>query len=154
MKAGSDHRVIGAGNPDRGDDGAGRLVAARLRDGPALDVRIVDCDGAMASILDAMDGASAVWIVDACVSGAPAGTIRRLDAATGPLTAGMARGSTHGLGVAEAVELARTLGTLPQRCIIWAVEAATVETGAPVSAEVAVAIEDVAKRIRAEIVAL
>jgi hydrogenase maturation protease len=108
----------------------------------------------MTSVLDAMDGADAVWIVDACVSGAPAGTIRRLDAAAGPLPAGMARGSTHGLGVADAVELARTLGTLPARCIVWAVEAGTVEAGAPVTTAVAEAVETVARRIRAEIAAI
>ena len=105
--------VIGIGNPDRGDDGAGREAVRRLcgRVPPGVELRAMD--GEPAALLDALWGAGAAWLVDACASGAPPGTVHRLDAAAGPLPREGFALSSHGLGLAEAVELARALGQLP-----------------------------------------
>ena len=71
------------------------------------------------------------------VSGAAPGTLRRLDVSSRPTPAGLGSVSTHGLGLAEAVELARALGELPPRCLLFAIEAAEFSPGAPMTPAVA-----------------
>ena len=58
--------------------------------------------------------------------------------------------STHSFGIAEAVELARTLGTLPGRCIVYTAEARSFELDAPLSPELALAVEEVAAQVIAD----
>jgi len=94
--------VVGIGQPAAGDDGVG-LVVARTLAARGLEVR----EAADASIvLTLLEAARRVVIVDAVVGGLP-GSVIRLDA--GALASGPAPLSSHGLGVAEALELARTL---------------------------------------------
>jgi hydrogenase maturation protease len=139
--------VIGIGNDERGDDGAGRLVARLLRGRLPGDVEIVELDGEASALLASLEGAEAVFLVDAAVSGAAPGSIERFDCAREPLPKSTLAVSTHGLGVAEAVELARALGRLPQCCVLYAIEAATVAAGAPLSEAVRASAETVAARI-------
>ena len=142
--------VIGIGNPDRGDDGAGRAVVQRLRGRLPDDVVLVEQGGETTALLASIEGAGAAFLVDACVSGAAPGTIRRLDAAATALPPGLGL-SSHGLGLAEAVELARLLGRLPPRCIVYAIEGGSFALGAPLSPPVAQAVAEVAARLAAEI---
>jgi len=143
--------VIGIGNPDRGDDRAGRAVARLLRETPPPGVEIVEHDGEATSLMACFDGAGAVWLIDASSSSSPPGTVRRFDATAAPLPAGKVGVSSHGLGVSEAIELARALGTLPARCVVYAIEGASFEAGAPLSPEVAAAVAEVGRRVLAEI---
>jgi hydrogenase maturation protease len=55
--------------------------------------------------------------------------------------------STHGFGLAEAVALARSFGTLPGRCRLIAIEAAGFEHGADLSPAVAEAVAVVTDEI-------
>jgi hydrogenase maturation protease len=143
--------VIGVGNPDRGDDAVGRAVARRLLGALPADVEIVEAEGEATALMARLDGAEEAYLVDACASGAAAGTVRRFDVGAGPLPQDAFGVSTHGFGLAEAIELARALGQLPRRCIVYAVEGASFEIGAALSGPVAVAVADVADRLRAEI---
>ena len=143
--------VVGIGNPDRGDDAAGRAVAQALRGTLPDGIDIVELSGEAAALIDALDGAGTAYLVDACLSGAPAGTVRRLDASSRPLPPGALGLSTHGLGVAAAVELARALGQLPPRCIVYAIEGGSFEPGAAMSPLVSEAIAGVAARLRGEL---
>lgn len=144
--------VIGIGNPDRGDDAAGLVVARALRDRLPDGVEVLEHDGEATRLLERMADAEAVFLIDAAVSGAPAGTIRRFDAHDGPLPQALfGMPSSHGFGLAEAVELARALGRLPPCCIVHAIEGGTFETGADLSPEVAAAANEVSARIAAEI---
>ena len=54
-------------------------------------------------------------LVDAVASGAPPGTLHRFDASEDAVPARTFRSSTHAIGIAEAIELARALGRLPRR---------------------------------------
>lgn len=103
------------------------------------------------TILNAWDGAALAVIVDAAISGASPGTIHRLEAGAEPLPRDMARCSSHGLGLAEAVQLGRVLGRLPARLVIYAVEAKSLEPGAALSREVTAAAARVVRNIEAEI---
>jgi len=146
-------RVIGIGNPDRGDDGIGRAVARWLRGRVPPTVEVLEHDGEVTVLLAALEGAAAVWLVDACVSGSPAGLVRRFDAAAAPLPQEVFGLSTHGLGLAEGVELARALDALPPRCIVYAVEGAAFDPGVPLSPAVAAAVAGAGGLIAAEIAA-
>ncbi|MFA6207521.1 MAG: hydrogenase maturation protease, partial [Methylocystis sp.] len=69
----------------------------------------------------------------------------------GPLPRAAFGASTHGFGLAEALELARALGVLPPRCIVYAIEGEIFDIGAPMSPAVAAAVAVVADRLRADI---
>lgn len=134
--------ILGCGNDDRSDDAAGLLVVRRLRD---LGIDAYESDAL--SLLDAWSGAREVVVVDAVVSGAPPGTITSWDAAA-PLAAGEFRCSTHNLGLAEAIELARVLGRLPAKLTIYGIEAKCFERGGVPSAEVREAVPRLAAEIQ------
>lgn len=143
--------VIGVGNLERGDDAAGRIALARLRGRLAADIELIEEGGEAAALLVAMEGATAAYLIDACYSGAPPGTIYRFDAAAIRWPRALRSCSTHGLGLAEALELARALGMLPGRCVVYAIEGASYELGAPLSAPVRAQIDALAARLTAEI---
>jgi hydrogenase maturation protease len=137
--------VVGVGNRYRRDDGAGLAAAARLAEAARAPVALLDEIGDGTDLLDVWRDADTVIVLDAMHSGAAPGTIRRLDAGTedgaadvaAMLGGGRAGGSTHGLGVAEAVALARTLGRLPRRLVIIGIEGARFDAGLDLSPQVA-----------------
>jgi hydrogenase maturation protease len=143
--------VIGLGNPLCGDDAAGIAVVRRLR--RRSGVRLVEQAGEATALVAALRGASAALVVDAATGGPP-GDVRRLDAAAGPLPAGLFELSTHGFGVAAGIELARALGALPATCLVYALAGARFAPGAAMSAEVATALPAVAAQVEADIAAL
>lgn len=142
--------VIGIGNPDRGDDAFGRVVAARLRGRLPAHAVLVEANGEATALLDRFAGADRAILIDAAVSGGDLGEIRRFDVSSEPLPVAKYGLSTHGFGLAEAVELARTLGTLPRRCVVYAVEASSFEPGAALSPALVPAVDEVARRVIGE----
>ena len=136
--------VIGVGNPDRGDDAAGRRVAAALRVSAPPGVVVMDSDGDPAAIMDAWDGADLAVVVDAMVSGSAPGTVRRFDATETPLPISVHLASTHGMGAAEAIELARSLDRLPERLLVYGIEGTVFHPGMEMSQPVSDAV-DIAK---------
>jgi hydrogenase maturation protease len=146
-------RVIGVGNPWRSDDAVGLAVARELAGTLPEGVDVLEREGEPASLIDTWEGAESVWLADAISSGAAAGTVRRLDAGEHELPAEMFRTSTHHLGLAEAVELARALGKLPQHLVVYGIEGATFDIGDELTPEVRAASERVAGAIREEVLA-
>ncbi|MFC3119745.1 hydrogenase maturation protease [Jhaorihella thermophila] len=146
--------VIGIGNPRRGDDAVGREVARWLRGRAPQRARVLDTDGEPASLIALLDGLAAVWIVDACRSGARAGAIRRLDVSATALPSELTTVSTHGLGLAEAIELARAIDRLPPHCVVYAIEASAFDHGSSLTPDVAAAVAETGRRILAEISAV
>jgi len=148
--------IIGVGNPFGGDDGAGIEVVRRLRArAQAGGIRVRELEGDPLALLDAFGGADAAILVDAVRSGAAAGGAHRADASAGPLPArrrGVA--STHAVGVGEAIELARTLGRLPARVLLYGIEGERFDAGAGLSAAVGAAVDTLAERVLAEAFAL
>jgi hydrogenase maturation protease len=144
--------VIGVGNADRGDDGVGAEVLARLEGRVPAGVRLVRLSGAdPTKVMDAWAGAGRVFVVDAMVSGAGGGTVRRFDAVTGPLPDEVQLFSTHALGMGAAIEMARVLGRLPAALAVYAVEGATFTLGAGLSPAVAAGAAEAAARIVEEV---
>jgi hydrogenase maturation protease len=143
--------VIGIGNPDRGDDGAGRAVARRLRDLLPPSIEVCEEGGEAAALLAMLDGAAAAFLIDACASGAPAGTVHRFDTSVTTLPRAVFALSSHGIGVAEAIELARALGQLPPHCVVYAIEGASFKHGAALSTPVSQAVAGVVRRLYGEL---
>ena len=143
--------VIGFGNPDRGDDAAGPLVARRLAGRVAA--LVLERHGDALALLEAWEGAAALVLVDAAAPMGTPGRLHCLDIAGRDLPRELAFGSTHAFGLPEAVALSRRLGTLPPRAVVHAIEGACFDPGAPVSPAVAGAVETVAAGIAAELAA-
>jgi hydrogenase maturation protease len=143
--------VIGVGNEDRGDDAAGRRVAAALRGRVPEGVVILESDGDPVTMMDSWAGADRAILVDTMVSGAVPGTVRRIDLTEARLPASMQMASTHSMGAADAVELARAMGRLPGRLVVYGIEGASFRPGAPVTAAVADGVDVAVRMIRAEL---
>lgn len=143
--------VIGLGNADRGDDAVGLHIARRLAACGLPGVTVAEAGGDTLGLLERWTGAADVVLVDAAGPAGQPGRIHRLDPSLGPLPRDLALGSTHAFGLAEAVELARTLGLLPRRMAIYAVEAGGFDPGAALSPAVAAAAADATALILAEL---
>ena len=143
--------IVGVGNPMRGDDAVGPAVAAGLRALVPHGVRVVQCEGEPTALMDAWAGARRVILVDAVTSAAPPGSVVRMEASEEGLPARLFARSTHLVGIVEAIELARALGTLPEQVVVYGVEAGTFVPGEALSRQVAHAVEVVTDRILAEL---
>lgn len=114
--------VLGIGSESRGHDAVG-LLAARDLDAMHLPgVRVVESRGDGARLMRLWKGCPAVLLVDAVHSGAPPGTLHRLDASHTAVPPKFLCASSHQFGVEEAIETSRTLGELPERVILFGVE--------------------------------
>ncbi len=134
---------MGVGNPDRGDDAAGWECVHLLQEAAPRGVSLHCVSGEASRLLDAFQTAERVWLVDAVQSGSPPGTLHILDALRAPLPAEwFAPVSTHGFGVAEAIELARSLGRLPIELHVIGIEAGAFDAGAPLSPRVLSAVHE------------
>jgi len=140
-------RIIGCGNRQRGDDGAGILVVERLRNlGIEADTRT----GEAADLIETWKDADDVIVVDAMVTGAPVGTVQAWEGGE-PVASVSTTASTHSLGLAKAIELARVLNLLPTRLRVYGIEGRGFEPGAEISPEVQCAVEEVVRRIIAHV---
>ncbi len=132
--------AVGLGSPDRGDDAVGPAVVEQLGRRRLPGVRLT-VTPSPSRLLDLWVGCSPVVIVDAVLTGRrPAGSVDVRDLRARPLPLRAGPGGTHGLGLADVVELARTLGRLPDRLVLVTVEATDFAPGAPPSPAVAAAI--------------
>jgi hydrogenase maturation protease len=143
--------VVGVGNEYRCDDGAGLVVAERLRELAPPGVSVLTCPQEPSRLIDTIEGADAALVVDACSSGAEPGTLQRFDAADGEIPARAFRSSTHAFGVGEAIELARALGKLPPRVIVYGIEGEEFSAGEGLSPRVSAAVELAAAEIVEEL---
>jgi hydrogenase maturation protease len=146
--------VIGVGNRQRGDDAAGPIVAERLRSRDHGRARIIEHSGEISSLIELLSSACEVIIIDAVQSGAAAGGIHRFEAGIEPLPRELFVGSTHALGVAEAIEIARALDRLPPSVKIYGVEAGNLQPGADLSPEVERAADQLEHLVMSELEAL
>ena len=146
--------MIGIGNPDRRDDAAGLEVARRLRAILPDSIHVIEESGEATALMAAWEGADCVVTIDAMASGARPGLIRRFDLKDDPLPAHLLRCSTHDLGLPEAIELSRRLGTLPSRLVVYGIEGADFGCGRSLSTSVLLAVDTAVHAIQGELEAL
>lgn len=143
--------VVGLGNPDRGDDGIGATVAHDLAGRVPADVPVVTRRGDMLSLIDDWAGFDGLVCVDAAAPVGLPGRISRINVNAGELPGNGASTSSHALGLAAAIDLARTLQLAPRDIIVYAVEGGSFDDGAQLSPAVAAAAREVADRVLAEV---
>jgi hydrogenase maturation protease len=105
-------------------------------------------------LLDLFRDARAAIVVDAISSGSEPGTLHRFDASAEPVPAQAFRSSTHAFGVGEAIELARALGRLPERVVVYGIEGCEFGPGAGLTPAVDAALPDVVDAVVRDVVNL
>lgn len=135
-------RVIGLGARGAGDDSVGLVIVDELRALAPADVELVQVTEPSA-VIPLLATSMPVLIVDAVViDGQPPGMIVALDA--GSVPPDVRAVSTHGLGLAEALAMARLLATsgglAPSIRIVGVTIDAAVEPGLGLSAPVEAAV--------------
>ena len=140
-------RIIGLGNELRGDDAVGLLAARRLRRAVGNRAEVIEAEMAGVDLIELMKGARIVILIDAAKSGQNPGIIHRLDASDSPIGVRTFLRSSHALGISDALELARTIGVLPPRVIVYGIEAGNTEAGQALSSPVAKALDEIVGRI-------
>jgi len=145
--------VIGVGNSLRSDDAAGLGVARALRAMAAgSEIVVREEEGETLTLLDAWEGARALVLVDAVCSGAAPGTVHRFDASEAPLPDHLrSSSSTHAVGLSQAIELARALGRLPARVVVFGIEGRRFDAGSELSSEVRALVDPLAERVLGEV---
>ncbi len=135
--------IAGVGSPHGGDAAGWRAVELlRARD---LSARLLTV-GAPVMLVGELEGIERLVVIDACRSGGRPGEVRRLHWPDG-LVDGLGVGSTHGLGVVEALRLAETLGRLPPSVELYAIEVGDCMPGGAIEPAVARAAREVAEAI-------
>lgn len=123
-------RILGIGSPS-GDDQAGwltvdALLASRINTGSEIAIDKLDRPGV--NLIAMLENTTWVILIDAMQSNGQIGQIRHFDQQDwSRYGQGL---SSHGLGVIEALTLARELGCLPSRLDLYGIEVGTVLPGA------------------------
>jgi hydrogenase maturation protease len=126
--------VVGIGNRSRGDDAVGPEVAARVAELDIPGVQVVEDEPL--SLVEHFATYDHVVVVDAVKPAGDPGHVHVWIVGADSLPTGAHAVGSHGLGVAEAIELARAMGRLPRRLTLVGVEAESIRAGAPLSAHV------------------
>ena len=113
---------------------------------PPPSVRLVECRGDITAVLDAWWGARRAIVIDAVVSGCEPGTVHRIDDPE-HLPEAWSSPSSHLVGLAEALQLGRVLGSFPERLSVYGIEAGELRTGT----ELSLPVRDAAERIAGEL---
>ena len=112
---------------------------------------MLEREGEPTGLIETWADAEALWLVDAVSSGAPPGTVHRVDASHDELPEQFGGGSTHHFSLGEAVAMARALGRLPDHVVVFGVEGERFEIGDELTPEVAAAVPVVVAAVRGEV---
>ena len=143
--------VICAGNRYRGDDAVGLEIAARLRREIAPEHDLLTLEGEPTTLLDRFDSAELLILVDAVAGAGAAGAIHRFDASREQLPRSVFGASTHAFGLGETIELARVLGRLHGRVLVYGITGENFGAGEGLSPSVAAAAAEVTREILANL---
>jgi hydrogenase maturation protease len=139
--------VIGVGNPFRSDDAVGLKVAQRLLPYSGDRLKVIEFASDPLNLWDQWQHYDDVRLIDAVPLKEQPGRVHQFDASRKSLPTGLFQSSTHNLGVAEAIELARTLGKLPRKFMVYGIEGKKFSFGQILSPEMDAAIEEIVSEI-------
>jgi len=140
-------RIAGIGNALAGDDGIGLRAVEIIRAGDWQDVELLAAGTPGPELFDGLDQHDLLMLIDACRSGAAAGTILRLTPRE-ISSAGLRHSSTHGFTLADWINLAQVMGEAVPEIILFGVEIAQCGMGEPLSAAVADALPELLRQVR------
>lgn len=116
--------IVGVGHPMRSDDGLGPKAIEQIK--PLLS-QTIDCIsilGDLSDLLDVFENYQNVYIIDAIFTqNAPAGTLHRFEKEDIARNTKSIRTSTHSFDLCNVLELAQNLNTLPNKLIVFGIEA-------------------------------
>lgn len=141
--------LIGIGNPFRRDDGVGIQVAKRILAMKPAEFEVLTQAGEGAALMESWSGAEQIVVVDAVRSHSTPGRVHEIDASSQRVPSEFFHYSSHAFGVAEAIELARTLNQLPPRVVVIGIEGQDFSEGVGLTPEVETAVEKTVARIKA-----
>ncbi len=144
-------RILGIGNEFRNDDAIGIVVAKRLKSLNLPNIIVLEASGDAGVPVGLWSDASPTMIIDAVSSGAKPGTIIRIDTCKQSLPSDLFHFSTHSISIGDSIELAKILGTIPERCVFFGIEGKNFRPGTSVSPEVLDAGEKVVAMVCGEI---
>lgn len=143
--------LIGVGNEFRQDDGIGLAIVRQLKSQLPPEITTIEASGEGVALMEAWQGFDRIYLVDAVASGSPPGTIHRIDAQQQSVPTQFFNYSTHAFSVAEAVELARSLGQLPPQVVLFGMEGERFRMGVGFSDAVTQAIPQLLEQIMREL---
>ncbi|MDD2439705.1 MAG: hydrogenase maturation protease [Methanosarcinaceae archaeon] len=151
-------RVLGCGSPLMGDDGVGLKVIEALKKTELNELKTLDIEDAGVcglDLLNLLDGAKKVIIVDAVISGSEPGLVFRIEGSD--LIEGTASHdviSAHDMGISDVLKIGQEVQELPEVVVIG------IEIGKPVnglsmelSPAVARAVKKAVRAIKEEVLA-
>lgn len=113
--------IISLGNRFRGDDSVGPYVLHRLRQQLEPAVSCIENGGDMAQLLEDWKGRK-ICLIDAVMTDTHAsGEIVRVDGLAQSMPESLCGTSSHGLNLAEALQLGNSLNALPQQLNIFGI---------------------------------
>jgi len=134
--------VIGIGNEYRSDDGAGVVVARRIREMAPSSCVVCETGGEGTALMELWRHADDVVLIDAVFSGAAPGTIHTFHPSRQPLPTELFPFSSHAFGLVQAIEISRVLNELPRQMIIYGIEGENFEMGTELSPAVQESLDD------------
>jgi len=143
--------VVGMGSEYRRDDGAGPAVADLVTRAAGGVTNL----GPIADPLDLLglwDDADLAVVIDAVRTGAEPGTVQVIELNTGSSAdpggpAPSTGSSTHGIGLAGVLRLARAIGRAPKRVVVVGIEGGDFGQGEGLTPEVARAVPHAARHV-------
>ena len=134
--------VLGLGNLLRRDEGLGIRALERLQKRYTLPdtVELVDGGTLGLDLLCYLEGAARVLILDAALTGGPAGTLLRAGGDEVPSFFGM-RTSPHEIALADLLAVTKLRGTEPRELVVWGMQPATIALGWELSEPVAASLD-------------
>ena len=148
-----DTLIIGCGNLLRGDDGVGPILVRHLaQTGVPPHVRLADGGTAGMDVAFNMRGADRVILVDACQSGAEPGTLFKVPGERLEQLPPLQGINLHAFRWDHALAFGRWLlkDEYPQDIIVYLIEAASLEPGAPLTPPVQASMEALAQTLLIE----
>jgi len=142
--------VLGIGNTLLGDDGVGVRIVESLRGDPDMAQRTLVDGGTLSfSLLNELEDAHTMLVVDAANLGAVAGTVRVYESdAMDQFIRRAGPRSVHEVGLADVMDMARLHGCLPSRRAIVCVQPERIEWSETLSPAVQAATERARVQIR------
>jgi hydrogenase maturation protease len=133
--------ILGLGNMLLQDEGVGIAALQRLAANHEWPDHVTLMDGGVMGLelLPYLESADAVLLLDAVHTGAPPGTVVRLEGQEIPAVVAL-KMSMHQVGLQETLAMCRFRGTVPERMVLLGVVPAHLDLGLDLSPQVAAAL--------------